>query len=117
MPRIYITTPPEERLWRHVNKDGPIVPTMRTRCWVWTAAVRDGYGQYKLGTGKWDRAHRVSFIAHGGILQQEQCVLHRCDNDKNKKSCNHHTASDPDDSFHGFSSDCLIRTHFFEISG
>ena len=36
MPRIYKTTPPEERFWNKVTKT--------KGCWVWTGAIAGGSG-------------------------------------------------------------------------
>ena len=50
-------------------------------CWIWTNHVdRHGYGRFKTQAhGKTFFAHRMSFLAHGGVLQSGQCVLHHCD--------------------------------------
>ena len=52
MPRTYTITPPEERFWRHVNKDGPI-PEAHPElgpCWLWTGAKGPGgYGHFWSG--------------------------------------------------------------------
>ncbi len=53
MPRIYITTPPEERFWRHVNKEGPVPPLHpeMSNCWLWVGSLDpQGYGHFSAGT-------------------------------------------------------------------
>lgn len=67
----------EQRFWRHVDRrdDGA--------CWPWMGrSDKDGYGSIKLTDGKHRtvRAHRFSFLLHGGELTAGQAVLHRCGN-------------------------------------
>lgn len=83
--RMY-TTQVSTRFWSKVNKQGPKQSHMRSRCWVWTAAVsRNGYGAFQMGVGKTMSAHRVAWeLAVGKIPNRNDyhgtCVLHRCDN-------------------------------------
>jgi len=79
------------RFWKKVNKDGPI-PEHRPElgpCWVWTAGIATfGYGIIAPGRnaalGRAGRrgiaAHRVSWLIHCGIIPEQFCVLHKCDN-------------------------------------
>jgi len=71
----------EARFWSKVNKHGPLMPGMSTRCWEWTASTRrDGYGQLNAGgkRGKILAAHRLSwFLKHG--RWPHPCALHKCD--------------------------------------
>lgn len=71
--------------WKKVNKNGP-APAHRPElgpCWLWTASLRNkGYGAFSYtidGATVHDRAHRLSFVLHGGELAKGECVLHRCD--------------------------------------
>lgn len=71
--------------WKKVNKNGP-VPARHPElgpCWLWTASQRNkGYGAFAYksnGVAVNDRAHRFSFVLHGGVLTKVDCVLHRCD--------------------------------------
>jgi hypothetical protein len=42
------------RFWRKVNRNGPIHPTLGTRCWLWKAYVKpNGYGEFRID-GKMD---------------------------------------------------------------
>lgn len=78
LPRPLDTTMADrKRFWRHVDKDGPI-SRLGTRCWVWTA-YRDkkGYGIFKL-SGTSVKAHRVSFVMHGGVIPGQGQVDHMC---------------------------------------
>lgn len=51
-------------------------------CWEWSLSIRsDGYGN-AWWNGKHYFAHRLSFLSHVGNLEQDICVLHRCDNRK-----------------------------------
>lgn len=73
--------PLAERFWEKVDKNGPIVSSMTTRCWVWVACVDGcGYGMIGLGNGKVGKANRVSWELHFGPLVGKECALHHCDN-------------------------------------
>ena len=48
-------------------------------CWRWTGTKHySGYGCFRV-LGKMWRAHRLSWVIHNGIIPDELCVLHRCD--------------------------------------
>lgn len=50
-------------------------------CWLWTAASSGlalNYGKFWLN-GKYDKAHRASYILHKGDIPQGLWVLHKCD--------------------------------------
>lgn len=48
-------------------------------CWIWTAAVsKSGYGGIRFN-GKFDGAHRVSYVLFNGQIEKDLCVLHKCD--------------------------------------
>ena len=62
-----------ERFWAKVDKtDG---------CWNWTGAVkrRKPYGVFSVN-GKAKRAHRVAWELTNGPIQDDLCLLHKCDN-------------------------------------
>lgn len=67
------------RFWAKVDKNGPIHPVLKTRCWVWTGTTDGkGYGFFRTSIGM-RRAHRVSwFIVHK--KWPEPNGLHKCDN-------------------------------------
>lgn len=74
-----------DRFWAKVNTNGPAPPHCPGlgKCWIWTASKRNkGYGAfcYRVN-GKFvqDRAHRFSFLLHGGKIRPGECVLHKCD--------------------------------------
>jgi len=86
MPKASKEIPPLKesakiRFWRKVDRNGPMIPEMKERCWVWTACKDiDGYGNFGIN-GSAFRAHRVAFVLSGGILSGERnLALHRCDN-------------------------------------
>lgn len=57
----YPPTPIEERFWKKVNKNGPIPecdPELGP-CWVWTAALNNGYG--RIRRGKYDDGYIYAF--------------------------------------------------------
>lgn len=59
------------RFWAKVEK----TPT----CWLWTASMSTGYGQFYL-RGRIVPAHRVSYKLQYGQPSPQLCVLHTCDN-------------------------------------
>ena len=73
----------EERFWRKVDREGPIVAGMETRCWTWTGhRYTNGYGCVTLASGENRRrglAHRVA-MQLSGIEPGAMMVCHRCDN-------------------------------------
>lgn len=72
------------RFWRKAKVGNP------NECWPWLSLVfNDGenYGQVKFGVGSKDqyivhkfRAHRVAYFLTHGILPDDMCVCHTCDN-------------------------------------
>lgn len=74
-----------KHFWTKVDKNGPVHPILKTRCWVWTAGVfhEDHGGSYGQFYGFLEtRAHRVAYIlSHNNKpIPKELMVLHRCDN-------------------------------------
>jgi hypothetical protein len=65
--------PIAERFWPKVTKTDT--------CWLWTGAIRSGYGVIGLGGkyGKAAYAHRLSWEWANGPIPDGLCVLHRCD--------------------------------------
>ena len=48
-------------------------------CWNWKASKNNkGYGQFKIA-GKYQKAHRVSWMLYMGEIPSGMCVLHHCD--------------------------------------
>lgn len=47
-------------------------------CWLWTGAVRNGYGCLKVD-GKLQSAHRISFSLFNGVIPAKCLVCHSCD--------------------------------------
>jgi hypothetical protein len=67
------------KFWARVDRNGPIHPTLRTRCWLWSSSRwQSGYGRFKL-KGKHHVAHRFAWYLKHGVYST-LCVLHRCDN-------------------------------------
>jgi hypothetical protein len=68
-----------DRFWAKVNKNGPKMPHMKTRCWLWTGYKDDeGYGGLFFGNVQ-QRAHRIAyFLKHGNY--PSPAGLHKCDN-------------------------------------
>lgn len=89
MPRTYITLPPEERFWKHVDKNGPVPENHPElgNCWLWTGTIDpQGYGHFYDGTktangySRLVYAHRFAYgkvpdgleISH--LCETENCV-------------------------------------------
>lgn len=61
------------RFWDRVEKTAG--------CWIWKGAkTSSGYGLLFAGRRKKIRAHRLSFLLHGGVIAEGQFVCHHCDN-------------------------------------
>lgn len=75
-------SPPEHRFWSQVDKQGPIHPTLGTRCWLWTGTRLhrgQGYGQIAVDRVRY-MAHRYSWILHNGPIPEGLQACHHCDN-------------------------------------
>jgi len=71
---------PEQLFWEKVDKDGPVHPTLKTPCWVWTGSTSGkGYGEVRVKRRLW-RAHRYSWAIVNGSIPDELLVCHECDN-------------------------------------
>lgn len=58
-------------------------------CWLWTGRVdRQGYGQFRLDSGRVRRAHRAAWLLYVGPLAPEQCVCHDCPGGDNPRCVN-----------------------------
>lgn len=71
-----------ERLWSHVNKNGPLVYPELGQCWIWTGYMnRRGYGAVSLGSRQFGSiaVHRLSLLLAGVDITGKN-VCHRCDN-------------------------------------
>lgn len=69
----------EEKFWRKVNKNGPIVRTELGPCHIWTGALDpQGYGQTNA-TGTTKRAHRVAWELVKREPPPEVGLCHHCD--------------------------------------
>lgn len=74
-------TPANDRFWKKVDKNGPILRPDLGRCWEWTASrIWSGYGQFRDGSSKMTGAHRFAYEQTQGPLPEGAMVLHRCDN-------------------------------------
>lgn len=63
--------PLADRFWAKVDTSGD--------CWIWTASVRNGYGQFGTPEGI-QPAHRVAWTLANGDIPDGLIVCHRCDN-------------------------------------
>ena len=67
-----------QRFWNYVDKKGPVMDHMDSRCWVWKGAKKSsGYGRFSVG-GKSVLAHRFAYLLGSGELPDQ--VLHQCNN-------------------------------------
>jgi len=60
---------------RSVNMEGPLHPTLGTKCHVWTGIEKHHHGIY----GK-QSAHRAIWEHHNETIPDGQCIRHKCDN-------------------------------------
>lgn len=73
------------RFWSRVNKDGPVHPILKTKCWLWTGGHQPfGHGSFS-DKGINIAAHRFSFILFFGEIPKtknplDNCICHKCDN-------------------------------------
>ncbi len=66
-------------LWAYIDtENGPIVPHLRTRCWIWTGnrSVNQGYGHASLNS-RTVYIHRYMKGLHN--ISGKVCCLHLCD--------------------------------------
>lgn len=77
---LFCHAPIDVRLWRRVDKNGPMLPHMDSVCWVWTGhVIADGYGHIKRGKTM-VLTHRLSWELTFGEIKDGLLVLHKCDN-------------------------------------
>lgn len=74
----------ETRFWNKVNKNGPLHPVLKTKCWVWTGATlkckNGGYGLLTANGRAGFLAHRYSYTINVGTIPEGLNVCHECDN-------------------------------------
>ena len=82
----------EDRFWAKVDKDGPLMPGMKTKCWQWTASktkvqhkdgkiTAGGYGVFAPDTKAYNKlAHRGSYEWAKGPIPEGLQIDHLCDN-------------------------------------
>lgn len=111
----------QARFWKHVNRNGP-TPAHRPelgQCWVWTASLVDGYGQFHA-EGKRYQAHRWIYERqHGpipaGLEPDHLCRNRACVNDSHLDLVTHlenmHRGTSP--SARHFRQTHCIRGHAF----
>lgn len=65
---------PAERLWRHVDKNGPL------GCWLWTGSINghNGYGGLKMRDGTVILVHRLSYELLVGPIPKGLEIDHLC---------------------------------------
>ena len=77
-----------ERFWAKVDKNGPVHPTLGTRCHLWTGSIdRGGYGHFWGPQGKLVGPHRFAWeLKHGpvptGLQLDHLCRVRACVNDE-----------------------------------
>lgn len=80
IPRRKANVSRADYFWKKVNKNGPVHPTLGTRCWLWTASTYTrGYGQFWTGNS-FTSAHRFSYTLEHGSIPEDMDVCHSCDN-------------------------------------
>lgn len=69
-----------ERFWSKVDRNGPVpdyAPHLGP-CWIWTACLTRGYGQFSSGHGRRRRAHRLSYEVVRGAIPDGLVLDHLC---------------------------------------
>jgi len=73
-----------ERFWKQVDKNGPLMSGISSRCWQWKGSLIDrGYGQFSVREGrkrKVEYPHRYSWKLHYGAIPPEMELHHICNN-------------------------------------
>lgn len=73
--RLYVRGPLQDRFWARIRK------SEGEGCWEWTGTVTAfGYGNVNIGAGRYQMAHRLSWILTNGEPTPGLHVCHRCDN-------------------------------------
>mgnify|MGYP003611304111 FL=1 len=73
----------ESRFWAKVDKDGPLNPRLRTKCWTWTACTTtSGYGQFGF-MRKVVPAHVFSWELENGPIPAGYSIDHHFSCPKN----------------------------------
>lgn len=68
------------RFWAKIDKQGPRMPGMRSRCWVWTGhVIHGGYGHVRY-QGKHLKTHRVAYELLVGPIPEGLTIDHLCFN-------------------------------------
>lgn len=66
------------RFWAKVDKAGPVHPTLGTACWLWTAALGNGYGRFSEAAGRHFNAHRWLYERAVGKVPSGLDLDHLC---------------------------------------
>ena len=72
--------------WPRVNRNGPVHPTLKTACWLWTGWMGEhGYGLYHVpgsraaGVRRASTTHRYAWEQWNGPIPDGLKALHKCD--------------------------------------
>lgn len=70
----------KQKFEEKIDKNGPVVYSWLSRCWIWIGLVlNSGYGQFWFENKKW-QAHRMSYEIYIGPIPGKFLVCHKCDN-------------------------------------
>jgi len=70
-----------ERLSTLQRFEKRVFPEPMSGCWLWTGALKNGYGSLSLGKRRErEYAHRFSYVTFVGTIEDGLVVCHRCDN-------------------------------------
>jgi hypothetical protein len=75
----------QKRFWTKVDKNGPIMPNMTTRCWIWLGGISEqGYAKFTIKDQSSQASHTVYEWFNGSIPDGKQidhlCVVPLCVN-------------------------------------
>lgn len=69
----------EERFWKKVNKNGPVIRSELGPCWLWIGStLKCGYGQFSIN-GRLTTAHRAGYLLFVGPLPARMNACHSCE--------------------------------------
>lgn len=81
-PIPQLTPKQQVNFWKKIDRNGPQMPHMESRCWTWTAhRNKHGYGKFGISSGRMFNSHRIAFVLGGGELSEDKPnACHHCDN-------------------------------------
>lgn len=54
------------------------IPEPNSGCWIWIGGEEERYGKLYVAP-KYEKAHRVSYVIHKGVIDPGLVIRHKCD--------------------------------------